>query len=81
MSKDEISLLAKGDKFIPIDKGLTQEELETYGRKFSLMWYYCNEERVITFNRFKKKSKFNPKRKDAAIEIYLNLLFSLDKKI
>ena len=74
MSKDEISLLAKGDKFITIDKALIQEELETYGRKFRLMWYHCNEERVIIFNRFKKKSKFNPKRKDAAIEIYLSCL-------
>ena len=39
----------------------------------------------IIINRFKKKSKLNPKRKDAAIEIYLSRLeeemFSLDKKL
>ena len=39
----------------------------------------------IIINRFKKKSKLNPKRKDAAIEIYLSHLeeemFSLDKKL
>ena len=38
------------------------------------MWYCCNEEREIIFNRFKKKSKFNPKRKDAFIEISLSRL-------
>ena len=49
------------------------------------MWHYSNEEREITINPFKQKSKLNPKRKDAAIEIYLNRLeeeiFSLDKKL
>ena len=39
----------------------------------------------IIINRFKKKSKLNPKRKDTAIEIYLSRLeeemFSLDKKL
>ena len=39
----------------------------------------------LIINRFKKKSKLNPKRKDAAIEIYLSRLeeemFSLDKKL
>ena len=49
------------------------------------MWHYRNEEREITINPFKKKSKFNPKRKDTAIEIYLSRLeeeiFSLNKKL
>ena len=49
------------------------------------MWHYRNEEREITINPFKKKSKFNPKRKDTAIEIYLRLfeeeIFSLHKKL
>ena len=89
LSKDEISLLPKGLKFIPtpkhINKALIKEELETYGRKLRLMWHYRNEEQEITINPFKKKSKFNPKRKDTAIEIYLSRLeeeiFSLDKKL
>ena len=84
LSKDEISLLSKGLKFIPtpkhINKVFIKEELETYGRKLRLMWHYRNEEQEI-----KKKSKFNPKRKDTAIEIYLSCLeeeiFSLDKKL
>ena len=49
------------------------------------MWHYRNEEREIFINHFKKKSKFNPKRKDTAIEIYLSHLeekiFSLDKNL
>ena len=43
LSKDEISLLAKGRKFIPtpkhINKALIKEEFETYGRKLRLMWH------------------------------------------
>ena len=78
----------KGLKFIPtrkhIKKALIKEELETYGRKLRLMWHHRNEEREITINTFKKKSKFNPKRKNTAIDIYLSRLeeeiFSLDKK-
>ena len=68
-----------------INKALIKEELETYGRKIRLMWHCRNEEREITINPFKKKSKFNPKRKDVTIEIYLSRLeaeiFSLDKKL
>ena len=89
MSKDEIFLLSRGLKVIPTpkhsNKTLIKEELETYGRKLRLMWHYRNEERQIIINPFKKKSKFNPKRKDTAIEIYLSRLeeeiFSLDKKL
>ena len=89
LSKGEISLLSKGLKFIPtpkhINKALIKEEIETYGRKLRLMWHYRNEEREITINPFKKKSKFNPKRKDTSIEIYLSCLeeemFSLNKKL
>ena len=89
LSKDKICLLSKGLKFIPtpkhINKALIKEELQTYGRKLRLIWPYRNEEREIIINCFKKKSKFNPKRKDAATEIYLSCLeeeiFSLDKKL
>ena len=88
LSKDEISLLSKGLKFNStpkhINKACIKEELETYGRKLRLMWHYRNQEREIIINPFKKKSKFNPKRKDAAIEIYLSRfeeeIFALDKK-
>ena len=89
LSKDEIFLLSKGLKFIPtpnhISKALVKEELETCGRKLRLMWHYRNKEREITTTSFNKKSKFNPKRKDTAIEIYLSRLekeiFSSDNKL
>ena len=89
LSKNEIFLLSIGPKFIPIpkhiNKALIKEKLETYGRKLRLMWHYCNEEREIIISHFKKKSIFNPKQKEPAIEIYLGLLeeeiFSLEKKL
>ena len=78
LSKAEISLLSKGLKFVPtpkyINKAQIKEELETFGRKLRLRWHFRNEEREIITNPFKKKSKFNPKNKDAAIELYLSRL-------
>ena len=62
LSKDKISLLSKVVKFIPtskhINEALIKEELETYGKMFKLMWHYRDEQREITINSFKKKSKF-----------------------
>ena len=89
LSKDEIYLSCKGLKRIPtpkqINKARIKEEFETYGRKPSLMWHYRNEKWEIIIYPFKKKSKFNPKWKDTAIEIYLSRLekeiFSLDKTL
>ena len=51
------------------NKALIKEKLETYGRKLRLMGHYRNEESEITINPLKKKSRFNPKRKHATIEI------------
>ena len=78
LSKAEISLLSKGLKFIPIptsvNKALIKEELECFGRKLRLLWHFRNEESITISNPFKKKSTFNPKGKDAAIELYLSRL-------
>ena len=78
LTNDEISLLSKGLKFVPtprgINKALIKEELEAYGRKLRLMWHFRNDERELSYDPFKKKSKFDPKRKDAAIELYLSRL-------
>ena len=67
LPKGEISLLSTGLKFIPTpknsNKALIKEELETYGRKLRLVWHHRNEEREIIISPFKKKSKFNPKRR------------------
>ena len=49
------------------------------------MWHFRNDEREFSYGPFKKKSKFDPKRKDAAIELHLSRLeeeiSSLDYKI
>ena len=77
LTNDEISLLSKGLKFVPtprgINKALIREELEGYGRKLRPMWHFRNDERELSCDPFKKKSKFDPKRKDAAIELYLSV--------
>ena len=52
----------------------TLEELEAYGRKLRLMWHFRNDERELSYDPFKKKPKFDLKRKEAAIELYLNHL-------
>ena len=77
LSKAEISLLSKGLKFVPtpdfVNRALLKEELEKFGRFLRLKWFYRNEERT-DYNLFRPKSKFNPRGKDAAIEIYLSRL-------
>ena len=49
------------------------------------MWHFRNDEREFTYDPFKKKCKFDPKRKDSAIELYLSRLqeeiSSLDYKV
>ena len=78
LSKAEISLLSKGLKFIPtprnVDRVSLKQDLEAFGRRLRLAWYFRNEENEFESNPFRKKSKFNPKGKDAAIELYLSRL-------
>ena len=88
LTNDEISLLSKGLKLVPtprgINKALIKEEPEAYGRKLRLMWHFRNDERELSYDPFKKKSKFDPKRKDAAIEYLSRLkeeISSLDYKV
>ena len=70
-----IFLLSKGLKFVPtaskIDQAKLKRELEQYGRKIRLMWHFRNDERLLSQERFKPKSTFNPRNKDAVIETYL----------
>ena len=53
-------------------------ELEAYGRMLRLKWHFRNDEKEFERNKFKPKSTFNPRNKDAAIEIYLS---SLEEKL
>ena len=53
-------------------------ELEAYSRMLRLKWHFRNDEKEFDRKRFKPKSTFNPRNKDAAIEIYLS---SLEEKL
>ena len=78
LSKAEISLLSKSLKFIltsaSVNKALIKEELEYFDKKLRLSWHFRNEESITICNPYKKKSAFNPKGNDAAIELYLSRL-------
>ena len=82
LSENEISLLSKGLNFIPtcnkVDVARLKLELEQFGRMLRLKWHFRNDKRDIPINPFKAKSTFNPRNKDAAIEIYLS---SLEEKL
>ena len=77
LSWSEISLLSKSLKFVPsankIDRAKLKRELEEYGRKIRLMWYFRNE-RSFSTDKFRPKSSFNPRNKDTIIETYLSCL-------
>ena len=78
----EISLLSKGPNFVPtsntIDKAKLKMELEALGRILRLKWHFRNKENVFDLDQFKPKSTFNPRNKDAAIEVYMS---SLEEKL
>ena len=78
LSEAEISLLSKGLKFVPTPSSINfaeiKEDLEKFGRNLRLKWLFRNDERDFSYNPFRPKSKFNPRRSDASIEIYLSRL-------
>ena len=78
LSKAEVSLLSKGLKFFPtsdsVDKAVVKEDLEKFSRILRLKWHYRNDERTFGPNPFWPKSKFNPSKTDAVIELYLSHL-------
>ena len=82
LTQAEISLLSKRLKFVPTSNHINQVklklELEAYDRMLHLKWYFRNDEKEFGRNKFKPQSTFNPRNKDAAIEIYLS---SLEEKL
>ena len=65
-------------KFVPtpsnVDISKIRQELEIFGHNLRLKWHFRDSNNTFDKNIFKKKSKFNPKGKDPAIELYLNSL-------
>ena len=78
----DISLLPKELNFVPtcnnIDKAKLKMELEAFVRLLRLKWHFRNENKDIHRDMFKPKSKFNPRNKGVAIELYLS---SLEEKL
>ena len=82
LADSEICLLPKGFNFVStssaVDKANLKTELEAFGRILRLKWHFRNEENEFALDQFKPKSSFNPRNKDAAIEIYIS---SLEEKL
>ena len=57
-----------------IDRAKLKRELEEYGRKLRLKWHFRNDEGTLAAEKFRPKSSFNPRNKDAIIETYLSCL-------
>ena len=47
-------------------------ELEAIGRILRLKWHFRNEENVFDLDQFKPEFTFNPRNKNAAIEVYMS---------
>ena len=78
LSRSGISLLSKGLKFVPsankIDRAKLKRELEEYGRKLPLIWHFRNDEPTFSTDKFRPKSSFNLRNKEAIIKTYLTSL-------
>ena len=74
--------MSKGLNFAPtcnnIDKAKRKMELEAFRRMLRLKCHFLNENKDIHRDMFKPKYKFNPRNKDAAIELYV---ISLEEKL
>ena len=60
------------------DKAKLKIELEAFGRMLWLKSFFRNDEKEFNPDKFKPKSTFNLRNRDAAIEIYLS---SLEEKL
>ena len=78
LSESEISVLSKGLKFVMTPKELDYSQikvdLESFGRRLRLKWHFRESEDFSEYPAFRPRSKFNPRHKDVAIEMYLSKL-------
>ena len=78
LSDAEISVLSKGLKFVStpkeVDFSQIKIDLENFGRRLRLKWYFRDSEDFSEVPVFRPRSKFNPRHKDVAIEVYLSKL-------
>ena len=77
-SDSEISVLSKCLKFVATPKELDYSQikidLDNFGRRLRLKWHFKESEEFSKYPVFRPKSKFNPRNKDIAIEVYLSKL-------
>ena len=57
-----------------IDFSQVKIDLESFGRRIRLKWHFREEEGSFSAPSFRPKSKFNPRHKDEAIEVFLSKL-------
>ena len=78
LSQHEISVLSKGLKFVAtpkeIDYSQVKIDLENFGRRLRLKWYFKENEDFSEVPAFRPKSKFNPRNKYVAIAVFLSKL-------
>ena len=76
LSEAEVSVLSKGLKFVSTPKELDYSQikidLENFGRRLRLKWWFKDEEDFSEILVFRPRSKFNPRHKDVAIGVYLS---------
>ena len=73
LSDAEISVLSKGLKFVStpkeVDFSQIKIDLENFGRRLRLKWYFRDSEDFSEVPVFRPCSKFNPRHKDVAIDV------------
>ena len=78
LTESEISISSKGLKFVTTSKETDYSQikinLENFGRRLRLKWHFRESESFSEYPVFKPRSKFNPRNKDVAIEVYLSKL-------
>ena len=78
LNQHEISVLSKGLKFVAtpkeIDYSQVKIDLENFGRRLRLKWFFKENDDFSEVPAFRPKSKLNPRNKDVAIEIFLSKL-------
>ena len=78
LSQHEISVLSKGLKFVAtpkeIDYSQVKIDLENFGRRLRLKWFFKENDDFSEVPAFRPKSKSNPRNKDVAIEVFLSKL-------
>ena len=57
-----------------LDYSQIKVDLESFGRRLRLKWHFRESEDFSEYPAFRPRSKFNPRHKDAAIELYLSKL-------